>query len=87
MLLAVRAKAPLKDITGPHDKGKTMRELAQLRSVDFDPLYEEALRVDQRITYELLPSIMSVQGAPPEQGKPKAPRRRKHRRTGAPEEP
>ena len=79
VLVASKAKAPLKAIVALHDKGKTLREVAKTRDVDFDPLYEEALRVDERVTGELLPEIMSVRGAPKEQAQ-KPPRERKRRR-------
>ncbi|MBI4425918.1 MAG: hypothetical protein HY554_19465 [Elusimicrobia bacterium] len=60
VLIAAKAGVALTEVTEPHDKGKSLREVAKDRGLDFDPLYEEALRVDQRLVDELLPSVMTV---------------------------
>lgn len=60
VLLASKAKASLKDVAAAHDKGKSMRDLAKEKQVDFDALYEEALRLDQDVVEKLFPSIMTV---------------------------
>lgn len=75
VLLASRAKASLKDIAAAHDKGKSMRDLAREKQVEFDPLYEEALKLDQDVVERHLPSIMTVSvekpKPPPSRKKPK----------------
>ena len=68
VLVASRAKTSLKDITAAHDKGQSMRELAMSKGLDFDALYDEAIRVDQRVVDELLPSVMTVAVKAAEQG-------------------
>lgn len=65
VLVASRAKVPLKDVTAAHDKGQALREVAQAKGLDFDSVYEEALAIDKRVIDELLPSIMTVAVTPP----------------------
>lgn len=60
VLVASGAKVALKDITTAHDKGQSLRELAQAKGLDFDAIYDEALRLDRKVVDELLPSVMTV---------------------------
>ncbi|MBI4347539.1 MAG: hypothetical protein HY553_11835 [Elusimicrobia bacterium] len=65
VLVASRAKASLKEVTAAHDKGQSLREVAQAKGLDFDSVYGEALAIDKRVIDELLPSIMTVAVTPP----------------------
>ena len=60
VLLAKGAGAKLEEIAAEHDKGSTLRQIAAARKLDFDSLYEEALRIDARVVDALLPSVMAV---------------------------
>ncbi|MBI5201188.1 MAG: hypothetical protein HY925_06350, partial [Elusimicrobia bacterium] len=54
VLVASKAKTTLKEIVAAHDKGKSMRELAHAKNLDFDAVYDEALKLDKRVVEEFL---------------------------------
>lgn len=80
VLLASRAKVPLKEISTAHDKGKSMRELAKEKQLDFEALYEEALKLDRDVVERHLPSIMAVRVEKGEVASPPAKNRNREKK-------